>query len=146
MTVHFWFIPGAKPAQHHWFFYCSRCWIRNQLRKRLKAAIIDPELSPRYHPGDMLWAKVGGHPFWPCMVSHDPFDHLYYKQRGTRHCFCWKPYPLHNLTWNSDPKIWWHFNELKIQNWRVPLRSLRWGPLFTSHPWKLDRDIYKAGQ
>ena len=49
----------------------------------LKAAVIDPELTPTYHPGDMLWAKVGGHPFWACMVSHDPFEHLYFKQRGT---------------------------------------------------------------
>ena len=48
----------------------------------LKNAIIDPDLKPTYSPGDMLWAKVGGHPFWACMVSHDPFDNLYYKQRG----------------------------------------------------------------
>ncbi len=48
----------------------------------LKAATIDPNVEPEYNVGDMLWAKVGGHPFWACMVSRDPFDHLYWKQRG----------------------------------------------------------------
>lgn len=27
--------------------------------------------------GDLLWAKVSGHPFWPCMVAYDPFQGLY---------------------------------------------------------------------
>ncbi|XP_052771657.1 histone-lysine N-methyltransferase NSD2-like isoform X2 [Mya arenaria] len=37
----------------------------------------DPELEAKYPVkwmvGDMVWAKVSSHPWWPCMVSYDPF-------------------------------------------------------------------------
>ncbi|XP_033756392.1 histone-lysine N-methyltransferase NSD2-like [Pecten maximus] len=29
--------------------------------------------------GDVLWGKVPGHPWWPCMVAYDPFQGLYTK-------------------------------------------------------------------
>lgn len=29
--------------------------------------------------GDMLWARVSGHPWWPCIVSPDPFQQIYTK-------------------------------------------------------------------
>jgi PWWP domain len=30
--------------------------------------------------GDMLWAKVSGHPWWPCVVAPDPDVHLFTRQ------------------------------------------------------------------
>ena len=27
--------------------------------------------------GDMLWARVTGHPWWPCMVGLDPSQTMY---------------------------------------------------------------------
>lgn len=27
--------------------------------------------------GDLLWAKMTGHPWWPCMLSYDPSLGLY---------------------------------------------------------------------
>ena len=29
--------------------------------------------------GDMFWGKVGGHPWWPCMIAYDPFEGVYFK-------------------------------------------------------------------
>jgi hypothetical protein len=28
-------------------------------------------MAPKYQVGDLVWAKVSGHPWWPCMVSRD---------------------------------------------------------------------------
>lgn len=37
--------------------------------------------------GDMLWARVSGHPFWPCMVAYDPthtaFTRTLKRRQGT---------------------------------------------------------------
>lgn len=32
--------------------------------------------------GDLVWAKVSGYPWWPCMVSADPLLHSYTKLKG----------------------------------------------------------------
>ncbi|XP_046335260.2 histone-lysine N-methyltransferase NSD2-like isoform X2 [Haliotis rufescens] len=37
----------------------------------------------KYLVGDLLWAKVSGHPFWPCMVSYDPFISIFTRVRVT---------------------------------------------------------------
>ena len=41
--------------------------------------IVEPTLEPgsagassKWVVGDMMWARVAGHPWWPCMVSPDP--------------------------------------------------------------------------
>lgn len=36
----------------------------------------------RYGVGDLVWAKVSGYPWWPCMVSADPLLHSYTKLKG----------------------------------------------------------------
>ena len=32
--------------------------------------------------GDLVWAKVTGHPWWPCMVSFDPFTGVYIQTKS----------------------------------------------------------------
>jgi hypothetical protein len=32
--------------------------------------------------GDQLWAKVAGHPWWPCMIAKDPYEDLFTKMKG----------------------------------------------------------------
>ncbi|KAG0428459.1 hypothetical protein HPB47_024549 [Ixodes persulcatus] len=41
--------------------------------------------APCYLVGDLLWSKVGGHPFWPCMVSFDPLSGIYTKTVRQQH-------------------------------------------------------------
>ncbi|KAH9489958.1 hypothetical protein Btru_036327 [Bulinus truncatus] len=38
--------------------------------------------SESYQLGDMFWAKIRGYPFWPCMISRDPFSNLFVKVSG----------------------------------------------------------------
>ncbi|XP_070256514.1 histone-lysine N-methyltransferase NSD2 isoform X2 [Myotis yumanensis] len=44
----------------------------------------DREQLLRYSVGDLVWAKVSGYPWWPCMVSADPLLHSYTKLKGQR--------------------------------------------------------------
>lgn len=37
----------------------------------------------KYNVGDLVWSKVSGYPWWPCMVSADPLLHSYTKLKGT---------------------------------------------------------------
>uniref|UniRef100_A0A1I8FRX7 PWWP domain-containing protein n=1 Tax=Macrostomum lignano TaxID=282301 RepID=A0A1I8FRX7_9PLAT len=52
-------------------------------------SIPEPQSLPgqRYRLGDMLWAKVGSHPYWPCMVYFGPESNTICKphsKAGTR--------------------------------------------------------------
>ena len=42
----------------------------------------DQQKPPIYVGGEMLWAKVSGHPFWPCMVAKCPFTHVSTRIKG----------------------------------------------------------------
>lgn len=55
-----------------------------QLEKLLsmQSANYDLQCPPKWIEGDMLWAKVSGHPFWPCMVSRCPFSKMYARIKG----------------------------------------------------------------
>lgn len=49
-----------------------------------------PKQPPGYHDekpcewlvGDLVWSKVSGHPWWPCMVAYDPNLGIYTKMQG----------------------------------------------------------------
>ncbi|CAG2100211.1 unnamed protein product [Medioppia subpectinata] len=41
-----------------------------------------PPQEGDYCVGDLIWAKVSGYPWWPCMVSLDPITALYSKVSG----------------------------------------------------------------
>ncbi|XP_044123874.1 histone-lysine N-methyltransferase NSD2 isoform X2 [Mustela nigripes] len=38
----------------------------------------------KYNVGDLVWSKVSGYPWWPCMVSADPLLHNYTKLKGQK--------------------------------------------------------------
>lgn len=42
----------------------------------------DREQLLKYSVGDLVWSKVSGYPWWPCMVSADPLLHSYTKLKG----------------------------------------------------------------
>uniref|UniRef100_A0A8B9U927 Histone-lysine N-methyltransferase NSD2 n=1 Tax=Anas zonorhyncha TaxID=75864 RepID=A0A8B9U927_9AVES len=41
----------------------------------------------KYNIGDLVWSKVSGFPWWPCMVSADPVLHAYTKLKGQKKSF-----------------------------------------------------------
>uniref|UniRef100_A0A8D2DBG3 Nuclear receptor binding SET domain protein 2 n=1 Tax=Sciurus vulgaris TaxID=55149 RepID=A0A8D2DBG3_SCIVU len=42
----------------------------------------DKDQLLKYNVGDLVWSKVSGYPWWPCMVSADPLLHHYTKLKG----------------------------------------------------------------
>lgn len=43
------------------------------------------EVSPlliRFSVGDVVWTKVSGYPWWPCIVTTDPEFNNHIKQKG----------------------------------------------------------------
>lgn len=38
-----------------------------------------PSNESGWNPGDLAWARIGGHPFWPCMIAVDPFTKVFTK-------------------------------------------------------------------
>ncbi|XP_008840056.1 histone-lysine N-methyltransferase NSD2 isoform X2 [Nannospalax galili] len=38
----------------------------------------------KYNVGDLVWSKVSGYPWWPCMVSADPLLHNHTKLKGQK--------------------------------------------------------------
>ncbi|CAL8074345.1 unnamed protein product [Calicophoron daubneyi] len=40
----------------------------------------DSEIS--YELGDIFWAKIGSHPWWPCMIYHAPDGGSYVREKG----------------------------------------------------------------
>lgn len=41
-----------------------------------------PKQEGEHAVGDLIWVKVSGYPFWPCMVSVDPITGVYSKVSG----------------------------------------------------------------
>ncbi|XP_013784275.2 LOW QUALITY PROTEIN: histone-lysine N-methyltransferase NSD2-like [Limulus polyphemus] len=39
----------------------------------------EKEVPAEWIIGDLLWSKISGHPWWPCMVSFDPIQGIYTK-------------------------------------------------------------------
>lgn len=38
------------------------------------------DIVTEFEPGDLIWGRLGHHPFWPCIVINDPVDHIYFKK------------------------------------------------------------------
>ncbi|GLH06500.1 Probable histone-lysine N-methyltransferase Mes-4 [Gryllus bimaculatus] len=53
----------------------------NILSERLGDSLVQIKIGSDcgWVPGDLAWARVGGHPFWPCMIAVDPHSAVYTK-------------------------------------------------------------------
>ncbi|XP_036450257.1 histone-lysine N-methyltransferase NSD3 isoform X1 [Colossoma macropomum] len=51
--------PKAEPKEH-------------KVEKHFPSVITSTGVCVEYEIGDLVWAKVGTYPWWPCMVSSDP--------------------------------------------------------------------------
>lgn len=43
--------------------------------------LFDLEAKSEYQVGDLAWSRVGTYPFWPCIVTRDPFSGLFVKKK-----------------------------------------------------------------
>lgn len=44
------------------------------------------DIPCKFFVGDLVWSKVSGYPWWPCIVTSDPVLHSHTKIKG-RFCF-----------------------------------------------------------
>ncbi|XP_058429258.1 DNA mismatch repair protein Msh6 isoform X4 [Marmota monax] len=51
-------------------------------RLRRSAAPAVPASSCDFSPGDLVWAKMEGYPWWPCLVYNHPFDGTFIREKG----------------------------------------------------------------
>lgn len=49
---------------------------------RRAAARAVPASSCDFSPGDLVWAKMEGYPWWPCLVYNHPFDGTFIREKG----------------------------------------------------------------
>lgn len=47
-----------------------------------KSEMFELESKCEYQVGDLTWARIGAHPFWPCIVSRDPYNNIFVKKQG----------------------------------------------------------------
>uniref|UniRef100_A0A672K3V3 PWWP domain-containing protein n=1 Tax=Sinocyclocheilus grahami TaxID=75366 RepID=A0A672K3V3_SINGR len=59
--------------------------IHNSVEKHFPSVITSTGSGQEYEIGDLVWAKVGTYPWWPCMVSSDPQSNVNIRlnKRGT---------------------------------------------------------------
>ncbi|KAK0069186.1 histone-lysine N-methyltransferase H3 lysine-36 specific [Biomphalaria pfeifferi] len=56
---------------------------QNEASLRKSQKLCSRKKGSKYQLGDMFWAKIRGYPFWPCMISRDPFNNMHTKSRHT---------------------------------------------------------------
>lgn len=52
------------------------------VEKLPKQEVSSTDKPVRWLVGDMVWSKVSGHPWWPCMLSYDPLLSIYTRMSG----------------------------------------------------------------
>uniref|UniRef100_A0A8C6I186 DNA mismatch repair protein n=1 Tax=Mus spicilegus TaxID=10103 RepID=A0A8C6I186_MUSSI len=52
------------------------------LRRASSSAQAVPPSSCDFSPGDLVWAKMEGYPWWPCLVYNHPFDGTFIRKKG----------------------------------------------------------------
>ncbi|XP_006839496.1 PREDICTED: DNA mismatch repair protein Msh6-like isoform X1 [Chrysochloris asiatica] len=50
------------------------------LRRPVAPAV--PASACDFSPGDLVWAKMEGYPWWPCLVYNHPFDGTFIREKG----------------------------------------------------------------
>lgn len=65
-------------------------------KKKIEETTVAPNLSKseqfereancKYQVGDLAWSRVGTYPFWPCIITRDPFSGCFVKKK--RKCAC----------------------------------------------------------
>lgn len=53
-------------------------------RKKTKRITTSPSQTANasWLVGDVVWAKIPGHPWWPSMVAYDPNSAVYFQYKG----------------------------------------------------------------
>lgn len=50
-------------------------------KKMSKNELFDLEALCEYQVGDLVWARMGTYPFWPCIITRDPLSGMYVRKK-----------------------------------------------------------------
>ena len=80
------------------------------------AAVMSPvvEKPLEWKMGDQLWAKVAGHPWWPCMIARDPYEDLFTKMKGEKIHRVWIPWHSIFSSYTLSPFLYSPFVDLTV--------------------------------
>ncbi|XP_008821267.1 DNA mismatch repair protein Msh6 [Nannospalax galili] len=70
--------PGSRPAA----VSASPPEAKNLNGGPRRSAGTVPASSCDFSPGDLVWAKMEGYPWWPCLVYNHPFDGTFIREKG----------------------------------------------------------------
>jgi len=48
----------------------------------VKVSGTETQQHVQYSVGDVIWTKVSGYPWWPCMITTDPEFNMHFKSKG----------------------------------------------------------------
>nr|XP_033806821.1 histone-lysine N-methyltransferase NSD2 [Geotrypetes seraphini]XP_033806831.1 histone-lysine N-methyltransferase NSD2 [Geotrypetes seraphini]XP_033806839.1 histone-lysine N-methyltransferase NSD2 [Geotrypetes seraphini]XP_033806849.1 histone-lysine N-methyltransferase NSD2 [Geotrypetes seraphini]XP_033806859.1 histone-lysine N-methyltransferase NSD2 [Geotrypetes seraphini]XP_033806868.1 histone-lysine N-methyltransferase NSD2 [Geotrypetes seraphini] len=64
----------------------------------------------KYIVGELVWSKVSGYPWWPCMISSDPVLHSHSKLKGKRK----NAHQYHVQFFGNSPERAWIFEKSMV--------------------------------
>uniref|UniRef100_A0A2K5ME66 PWWP domain-containing protein n=1 Tax=Cercocebus atys TaxID=9531 RepID=A0A2K5ME66_CERAT len=70
-------VPGASPSLGK-----KKNWSEAGPGPRPSAYVFPFGNSCDFSPGDLVWAKMEGYPWWPCLVYNHPFDGTFIREKG----------------------------------------------------------------
>uniref|UniRef100_A0A8C5K3M3 DNA mismatch repair protein n=1 Tax=Jaculus jaculus TaxID=51337 RepID=A0A8C5K3M3_JACJA len=80
-----WSEPEAEPGSRPLTVSASPPRARNVNggpRRSSAAPAVPATSSCDFSPGDLVWAKMEGYPWWPCLVYNHPFDGTFIREKG----------------------------------------------------------------
>lgn len=48
----------------------------------VETILTEVQQQVQFSVGDIVWAKVSGYPWWPCMITTDPELKLHFRQKS----------------------------------------------------------------
>ncbi|XP_024080254.1 DNA mismatch repair protein Msh6 isoform X3 [Terrapene carolina triunguis] len=97
-------------------------------RKGRTKAARDPSVSCDYSPGDLVWAKMEGYPWWPCLVYNHPTEGTLVRAKG-------KSSRVHVQFFDDSPtRGWVSIKYLKPYKGSAVRETQRGGMFYSSKP------------
>lgn len=66
-------------------------------------SVVEDERNAIWKVGELIWGKVTGHPWWPGMVSYDPYLNIYVRRKTNTH----KTYEYHVQYFGNERERGW---------------------------------------
>ncbi|XP_001382177.3 DNA mismatch repair protein Msh6 [Monodelphis domestica] len=93
-----------------------------------RAPVATPASSCDFSPGDLVWAKMEGYPWWPCLVYNHPTEGTFIRERG-------KTFRVHVQFFDDNPVRGWVNKRLvKPYTGSKCKEAQKGGPFYTAKP------------